>query len=291
MTLRALASGHWHGILLANGFSETELNGKHQPCPSCGGADRFRFIPSDPNGGFFCGDTRGDGFALLKHRFGIGFHDAAKMVERVVGKCDRDQVKKPTYAQRLRMEAKPAIRSKYLEARGLRMPPGLLWHKAVRYDDQDTYPAMLAPITRGGKFLTMHVTYLQGGKKAAVTTCRKILPGPPNNGGACELYPLAGHLGIAEGVETAIAAHMIFGMPVWAALNTSLLKTWEPPEIVTSVTIFADNDANLAGQAAAYALAHRLKLMNIEVELQIPAEPDTDWCDELWMRGLEAVRA
>jgi len=44
--------------------------------------------------------------------------------------------------------------------------------------------------------------------------------------------------------------------------------------------IFADNDANGAGQRAAYALAARLS-GRFEVDVKIPEKPDTDWNDVL----------
>ncbi len=56
------------------GVPADPLNGRHQACPGCGGKDRFRFVPADPDGKWFCGQggsaTGGDGFNLLCHVFG-----------------------------------------------------------------------------------------------------------------------------------------------------------------------------------------------------------------------------
>ena len=166
------------------------------------------------------------------------------------------------------------------------MAPGLDWIKSMSYVDAEgrkagEYAAMLAPIELAGKFLTYHVTYIKDGKKAPVETPRKIMPGPHNNGGACPLYPAAECMGIAEGVETAIAAKMIFGVPVWAALNTSLLAAWEPPAIAKRIIVCGDNDANFAGHAAAYQFAHRLVRKGLQVEIQIPPKVGDDWNDVL----------
>ncbi|HEU4982060.1 MAG TPA: toprim domain-containing protein, partial [Acidobacteriaceae bacterium] len=68
-------------------------------------------------------------------------------------------------------------------------------------------------------------------------------------------------------------------VPVWSALNTSLLAAWMPPAGVTRVLIFADHDANWAGHAAAYALAHRLALKGVACEVRMP--PPGDWNDAL----------
>ena len=221
---------------------------------------------------------------------GCDFQSAARQVESVIGECPRDGTERRKndmagYSHRLRGMAGKILHSQYLARRGLEIAPGLDWARDVDYfvDGQRicSYAGMLAPIVRDGKFLTYHVTYLQAGAKAPVTPCRKILPGGSNSGGACPLYPAAETMGIAEGVETAIAAKMLFGIPVWAALNTALLGGWKPPSIARNVTIFADNDASYAGHAAAYKLAHALHRMGINVEVRLPDEPDTDWADVL----------
>jgi putative DNA primase/helicase len=278
------ARGHWPAILAAAQVPDDVLDGRHHPCPVCGGKDRFRYTKNE-EGGFFCGDFRGDGIELLKHVKGVDFRGAAEIVESVIGKDPnwKPEPKTETYAEQLRKVARHAKRSRYLESRGLEMAPGLQFAEGVEYRDGEMvlghYAAMLAPVMRGGAFLTYHVTYLQDGHKAAVPTPRKILPGPSNRGASVALYPPAETMGVAEGIETAIAAKMIHGMPVWAALNTSLLKSWQPPAVAKCVHIFADNDSHFAGHAAAFELAHRLVLAGLVVHVRIPGEPDTDWND------------
>jgi hypothetical protein len=43
-----------HEILPQFGIPDTALNGKHKPCPSCGGEDRFRFTDRHGDGDYFC---------------------------------------------------------------------------------------------------------------------------------------------------------------------------------------------------------------------------------------------
>lgn len=286
MKLSDRAKGRWLDILTSPqvGIDESLLDGRHHKCPACGGTDRFRFTRDD-RGGYFCGDHRGDGFGLLQHVFGGDFAAAAKMVEDVIGKDDnwKPEPRKRTYAERLQSIAKPAPRSRYLESRGLDMAPGLRFAWRVDYHDGDMvrqFAAMLAPVTRHGKFLTYHVTYLAEGAKAPVDPVRKILPGPALTGASVALYPPAEEMGIAEGIETAIAAKMLFGIPVWSALSTSLMKSWEPPEIAKRVTVFADHDPNAAGQAAAWHLCHRLRMKGIETDVRMPTMFG-DWNDFL----------
>ncbi len=87
-------------------------------------------------------------------------------------------------------------------------------------------------------------------------------------------------MGIAEGIETALAAMKLFGIPTWSALSTYGVETFEPPSEVQRLIIFADNDVNGAGQRAAEALAGRLS-SRIAVEIKIPERPGTDWNDIL----------
>lgn len=284
------AAGRWSEILPQFDIPASVLNGKHHPCPCTGeGEDRFRFSDRNGSGSYFCACSDGEkgGMGLLMCKTGMPFVEVAKRVDEMIGNRN-DEPPKPRqtyYCDLLRRKAQSAPRSRYLESRGLEMAPGLQWCNAVTYhhDNGDTaeLPAMLAPIMRRGEFLTYHVTYLHGGAKAPVSAPRKILPCKPDlRGGACPLYPAAEIMGVAEGIETAIAAHILGGLPVWAALNTSLLKHFDPPPECKHLTIYADHDVNYAGQAAAYHLAHRLHGKLETVLIAMPREPG-DWNDVL----------
>lgn len=287
MKLSDRARGRWLDILTAPqiGVDESLLDGKHHACPGCGGSDRFRY-KRDDDGGYFCGDERSDGFGLIQHIFGGDFASAARMVEDVIGKDAnwKPEQRKQTQSERVLITARREPRSRYLESRGLEMPPGLLFARSVTYYDDGTpigrYPAMLAPITRNGKFLALHATYLLDGKKAPVSKVKKVLPGAPITGGSIELYPAAEVMGVAEGIETAIAAKILFGVPVWSLVSTALMRTWDCPDIARRVTIFADHDPNAAGQAAAWHLCHRLRMKGIETDVRMPTTHG-DWADYL----------
>jgi putative DNA primase/helicase len=141
---------------------------------------------------------------------------------------------------------------------------------------------MLAKITGADdKPVNLHVTYLtKDGQKADVIPNRKVLPGSLPEGCAIRLAPAAGIMGVAEGIETAISASILFDMPVWACVNASLLAKWIPPEIAKFVYVFGDNDLTYTGQAAAYKLANRLAVQfRRGVAVAIPDLPETDWND------------
>lgn len=290
------AHGKWPTIISAL-IGPEYVDRKHHPCPKGDGTDRFRFADINGKGNFFCRCSDGDkdGFDLIQCCRNTDFAGAAKLVEEVIGQRDRDdypQARKKTYAEKLLAEAVKSPRSKYLENRGLNMPPGLLWHPSVDYRGKNQviaqYPAMVAPLTREGRFLTCHITYLKDGSKAPVDSCRKILPGPcRNNGAAVELYPAEPTIGIAEGIETAIAAQMLYGIPTWAALSAALLKAFTPPSSVRRLVIFGDNDRNHTGQAAAHALASRLH-GRFEIDVKFPSQIGHDFNDVLLERKLVA---
>ncbi|MHB8388273.1 MAG: toprim domain-containing protein [Acidobacteriaceae bacterium] len=208
------------------------------------------------------------------------------MVESVIGKADepRREPEPAVPAWLARLNPKPSERSAYLEGRGLTVPHALRWARKVPYfmdaAELGQFDAMLAPVTRGDKFLGYHITYLHAGKKAPVPSPRKMLCSG-TSGACCALYLFAGgELGVGEGIETCIAAHMLFQVPVWAALNTSMLASFEWPQGVTLLRIFADHDANYAGHAAAYALAHKAAKMGIPVAVHMPNDIG-DWNDVL----------
>lgn len=299
LDVRTAAQGRWRGILLTLGMDERALSGKHCACPMCGGKDRFRFDDKDGRGTFYCsGCGAGDGVRLAMGITGQDFKTTAEQIERlagavkpVTGKPERTDDDKLAALRRVWRESKPITRGdeafRYLAGRGLRLydlPEAVRRHPGLRYQDGDqaeTYAAMLATVTApDGRAVSLHRTYLQDGRKAPVSHPKKLMQGLPLSGAAIRLTAVSEVLGIAEGIETALAAFELFEVPVWSCVSAQGIESFEPPAGVREVIIFADNDENFAGQAAAYRAAHRLKLRGLEVEVCIPPEPG-DWLDEL----------
>lgn len=302
--VRVLAQGRWRPILRAVGIDEGALRGRHCPCPMCGGKDRFRFDDKEGRGTYFCAQCGpGDGMQLVMHYTGLGFPEAARKVELlassavpVLPRAAQSDDQKRGLLRRVFTESRPIQHgdevSRYLRARGLRLdelPDGLRLHPDLLYRDGDTacrYPAMLALVTGpDGGGASLHRTYLQAGNKAPITNPKRLLPGvAPTAGAAIRLTPASTCLGIAEGIESALAVRELFDSPTWSALNAHGITSFEPPDGVRKVLIFADNDRNFVGQRAAYAGAERLASRGYEVEVFVPPTPG-DWLDELNRRN------
>jgi putative DNA primase/helicase len=299
--VREIAQGRWPGILAAIGVPDRALNGKHGPCPMCGGRDRFRFDDKDGRGTFYCSHCgAGDGVSLVMAIKNIDFKSAAQEIEALAGvaMCSahrptiEDDSRKMERLRRIWSEASALAEgdeaSRYLAGRGLpitaplsslRLHPSLPYHDGERIIGK--YPAMLALVqAQDGSGVTLHRTYLQGGRKAPVESPKKLMPGKPVSGAAIRLFEAGAYLGIAEGIETALAASVLFSMPVWSVVSAHGIETFAPPDGVSSITIFADHDPGYAGQAAAYSAARRLNEKGMDVEVRIP-EKVGDWLDVL----------
>lgn len=302
------AKGRWPEILKALGVDERFVRKKDGPCPFCGGKDRYRFSDFRELGDWYCRKCgHGDGFDFLERLNGWGFVDAAKEIEAIIGEVQaKPKRKKKDPSVRLNKIRAGVVKpqqvrdvTQYLGSRGLEVPPGIRAHPSITYYAEQKpiadYPAMLGVVQApDGTPLTYHVTYLQKGAKAPVKAVKKLLPPKDTTtGGAIRLYPQAEHMGVAEGIETAIAAKMLIGIPTWAVISSSIMQSWQPPEGVKRVTVFGDHDAKFAGQAAAYQLAHRLACEDFAVDVCIPGCPVTphtvgmDWAD--WLAEQESV--
>lgn len=295
------AVGRWPGILATLGIDQAYLRNKHGPCPICCGKDRFRFDDKEGRGTFICSHCgSGDGFKLLQSVLGWSFSEAAKQVDRIVCTVPAGPIA-PQRTDASKVQALTKVWSgsrqvvegdavwRYLNRRlGIdKVPATLRYHPGLHYRDENgndlgRFPAMVAKIVYpDGTPASIHRTYLtEAGDKAAVPEVKKIMSGKPLNSGAVRLSAVARCLGIAEGIETALAASARFGIPVWAATNATLLESWVPPAGVERVLIAADNDASFAGQFAAYGLARRLARKGMSVEIQLPPTAGRDWADE-----------
>jgi putative DNA primase/helicase len=92
--LMEAASGQWPRLLIElAGLSPEQLQDRHQPCPACGGTDRYRWDRDDGPGGWFCNQCGGrersggggNGMDLLLRLTGWDFATAARRIEAHLG--------------------------------------------------------------------------------------------------------------------------------------------------------------------------------------------------------------
>ena len=184
-----------------------------------------------------------------------------------------------------------------LDTRVVRLHPALAywhWDAEGRRRCLGRFPALLARVCAAdGRALTLHRTYLRadGQGKAEVPCPRKLMPAAVSGalaGGAIRLAAPDRMLGIAEGLETALAAAALSGLPVWSCVSASLLERFQPPPGVEQLTVWADRDRSGAGLRAAETLRARLSGRLI-VRLALPPGPipdgvkSLDWAD-VWQQ-------
>lgn len=162
------------------------------------------------------------------------------------------------------------------------------------------YGAIVSKITTGdGKLWSLHRTFLFNGAKAPVSCPKKVMTPQLDAEGQCRIIrlgdvPSHGVLGIAEGIETALSAHVGMRIPVWACVSASFMPQFVPPEGVHTVLIFADADLNGAGQTAARKLCGKLKAQGLNAFIVMPksgipeGSKGIDWNDELRAKGVFA---
>jgi hypothetical protein len=141
-------------------------------------------------------------------------------------------------------------------------------------------PAMLAAVTTDMGVVALHRTFLDaaGGKLAGFERPKRAL-GSLGFGAVRVAPPVQGRLGLAEGIESALSAMQLFGIPCWATLGNERFGLVSIPESVRELYLFIDNDTGgtLAEERArkAYAAPHRV------IHSRAPASPGFDWNDEL----------
>jgi len=80
--------GRWkHFLALECGFTQKQLSNQGQPCPLCGGEDRYNFDDKNGIGTYFCRKCGpGTGFSMLKRYLRISDKEAFKKIENYLNK-------------------------------------------------------------------------------------------------------------------------------------------------------------------------------------------------------------
>ncbi|MBL0187822.1 MAG: toprim domain-containing protein [Candidatus Obscuribacter sp.] len=311
-SLKSALRHHWEEVLIQAGINPAHLSGRHNACPICGGSDRFRFDDQEGDGTFYCNQCgAGDGFKLLMLLKGIGFGAVLDLLDG--NRTELEQLTSVSVkrsapiseAQRKRCrdnmlkawsEAKTVSKGDpvWLYLNHVRkldlstIPDTLRYHAGLKTKNQDnllvTAPAMVAAMTNlSGAVVQVHRTFLTiDGQKAFGNQSKKlmrIMDRDTLKGSAIKLYEPTEQLGLAEGIETALACARHFELPTWSVFSSVLLKQVDMPESVKEVFIFADNDQSGVGKASAEVLAEKLTSVGKVVKIIMPPNIGADWCD------------
>lgn len=191
----------------------------------------------------------------------------------------------------------------YLVGRGVPRPPGgwpddaIGFHRSLRYDlseERLRFPCLVGRVQDLAGDTTavwrIYLDPLTGGK--APVDNPKLGFGPASGGAVRIGGKGSGKIGVAEGLETALAAWLLVGccFPVWATLSTSFMMLFEPPFHVKRLVIFPDGDPLIKripgsdfyepeaippGIRAARALKARMGSANIPTTInELPSESD-----------------
>lgn len=185
------------------------------------------------------------------------------------------------------LRASPA--KAYLESRGiLAASPALRFHPRTPLGPKGRtrfLPAMIAAVSLDEGPIAIHRTFLstEASGKAAFEKPKRAL-GALGEAAVRLFAPVSGKLGLAEGVESAMSAYALTGIPVWATLGNERFGLVSVPESVTELHLFVDHDAGgeLAASRALAAYARDGRTIHVRK----PSSRDTDWNDELtaWLR-------
>jgi putative DNA primase/helicase len=305
--------GRWPDILRSLGLlSFAALAGRDQPCPACGGRDRFRFTDQG-FGRWFCRGCGhgGDGLRLIQTIRRVGFPEAAALVETVVGKVDSGRRSDPPDACSNTDKGKPkdplkpyreagpylagspvdryfrarALVITEIEARSLRYAPSLF-----HWPSKSRWPAVVAQIRlHDGTPLGSHQTFVKqdGSGKAPIERPRLFAAGGKTIGGGVWFGKAdpERELVIAEGIESSLSGMRLSGVEAGCAALSELgiRKLILPPE-ARRIRIWADHDAAGQGIAAAREAARAWKAEGREVAVSISPTVGLDANDILMGR-------
>lgn len=193
--------------------------------------------------------------------------------------------------------------ARYLETRGIHLdtwPEALRYHSGLDYWHEGRlmgwHPVMLGAVTDAARQLvSLHRTHLtKDGRKADVPIVKKLTGCSARLAGcSVKLYqagPIQGVpcIGVAEGIETALACFAASGTPTVSAISAQGMERYQWPDDIKSLIVFADHDISQVGQRAAAALERRAKTGRLAVRIRTPPQVGTDWAD-VWAARVEGI--
>jgi putative DNA primase/helicase len=170
----------------------------------------------------------------------------------------------------------------YLAARSIHADsPALRYHARTpsgRRPLVEYRPALIAAVRDEAGLTGIHRTFIDP-QLARLAALRDPKCGLGRFGrGAVRLRGAGPVLGLAEGIETALSASLLFGVPCWATLGTERFGLIALPDGVRELKLFLDHDA---GGRRAEALAREAFSHVQLIAAHYPPRRGDDWNDVL----------
>ena len=141
-------------------------------------------------------------------------------------------------------------------------------------------PAMLVAVRDESGLVAVHRTFLDlAPARLADLPVPKRALGRLGQGAVRLRPPRDGLLGLAEGIETAIAATQLTGVSCWATLGTERFAHVALPPSVRRLILFLDNDPG--GRRAERLAREAYRGISMEIEARYPNATGADWNDVL----------
>ena len=269
-------------------------------CPICNKRGKFRIDNKNNTGSYICTCSSGDIWKLLQEVTGKDFKTLAHEIDQTFGnefKPDKNyqapiskeeqHVKRFTNIKNIKGTAVET----YLNGRGIHALPEMsvkLSQAEWDHEYNRSFVTMYSIATDDQMNIAYaHKTYLENGVKAGVDKAKKITTITKLHSNcehcntthspsvAIKLFAAGDTLGIAEGIETALSASQQYKLPVWAVMNASFMESFKAPAGVKHLIIYADNDVNGRGLAAAFKCANKNYQSNNDVTRVTVKWPET----------------
>ena len=300
------AKGRWSEIFEYYGLPP--ITGKSHykgECPVCKARGKYRVDDRDGDGTWICVCGSGDGMKLLTLTQQKSFSAICAEVDQLIGN-DYQRINVPVNSSAARqrqrviskfsklLDLRGTSGAGYLSQRGIVKLPA----ESIRFCDRQrhagrVFQALYALATDDkAELCYLHQTLLDGDKKANIDSAKRLKSLQEENyldharSVAIRMFPVSTTLGIAEGIETALSCHQVYGINTWAVINSGFMKKFRVPAGVKHLVIFAYMDMHSAtGHAAAFECAHaNLLAKNDLVKVSI-RWPDSGDFNDMLMNG------
>lgn len=178
------------------------------------------------------------------------------------------------------IEATPA--AAYLASRGVAATSAeLRYHPRTPHGPSPLTqyrPALIAAVRDETGLVAVHRTFIDPRGRGLASLADPRCGLGRFGKGAVRLGGTAPRLGLAEGIETALSASVLFGVPCWATLGTERFRLVALPAEVRELLLFLDHDA---GGRRAERLAREAFTQVERIHVHVPDLPGEDWNDVL----------